>query len=45
MTVVDRLGVAGDERNREVWRGTREAQVVWAIDNARWKGRLYEALA
>src|ERR1035441_7653772 len=41
MTVVDRLGVATDERNRGVWRGVTDqvppAQVVWRIDNARWK--------
>lgn len=44
MTVVDWLGVAEDERNRAVWQGAREALVVWSIDNARWKQRLYEAL-
>lgn len=48
MTVVDRLGVATDERNRGVWRGVTDhvppAQVVWRIDNARWKQALYSAL-
>lgn len=44
MTVVDRLNVAGDERNRGVWgmvmgRG-RKARVCWEIDIARWKGAL-----
>ncbi len=47
MTIVDRLNVAGDERNREVWapelRG-RKAKVCWTIDNPRWKKALYEAL-
>ena len=47
MTVVDRLNVAGDERNRTVWehalRG-RKAKVCWAIDNKRWKEGLYAAL-
>jgi purine nucleosidase len=48
MTVVDRLNVAGDERNREVWaealaRGSK-AKVLWAIDNARWKGALLRGL-
>ena len=48
MTVVDRLNVAGDERNREVWASRvaarQKAKIIWAIDNARWKRRLYEAL-
>jgi len=47
MTVVDRLNVAGDERNRDVWsaalRGGR-ARVCWSIDNSRWKEALYSAL-
>jgi purine nucleosidase len=53
MTVVDRLGVAGDERNRATWaelvqlgsnqRGPN-AKVYWAIDAARWKQALYAAL-
>jgi inosine-uridine nucleoside N-ribohydrolase len=49
MTVVDRLGVAGDERNCEIWkpvldRGSK-ARVVWTIDIARWKKLLYSALS
>lgn len=48
MTVVDRLGVAGDEPNHPVWRsvldGVPPAQVVWSIDTARWKQTLYSAL-
>ncbi len=48
MTVVDRLHVAGNERNRAVWapvleKGVR-AKVVWTIDNARWKKALFGAL-
>jgi inosine-uridine nucleoside N-ribohydrolase len=47
MTVVDRLNVAGDERNRSVWapalRGPK-AKVCWTIDNGRWKEALYRAL-
>jgi purine nucleosidase len=48
MTVVDRLNVAGDERNREVWaeqieRG-RKGRIVWSIDNSRWKEELYKRL-
>ena len=48
MTVVDRLNVAGDERNRQVWAPRvavgRKAKIIWAIDNARWKERLYAGL-
>jgi purine nucleosidase len=49
MTVVDRLGVAADERNRATWtpllgRGPN-AKVYWAIDAARWKQALYSALS
>ena len=48
MTVVDRLNVAADERNREVWAeqiaSRRKAKIVWTIDNARWKEALYEGL-
>jgi purine nucleosidase len=47
MTVVDKLNVGDDERNRAVWdaaiRG-RKAKVCWTIDNARWKHALYKAL-
>lgn len=44
MSVVDRLNVAGDERNRAQWEGAKRARVDWAIDNARWKQALYAAL-
>jgi purine nucleosidase len=44
MTVVDRLGVAGDERNRAVWKSARKTRVCWTIDNSRWKNALYSAL-
>jgi inosine-uridine nucleoside N-ribohydrolase len=48
MTVIDRLNVAGDERNREVWAARvavgHKAKVIWSIDNARWKQTLYAAL-
>ena len=44
MTVVDRLGVAGDERNRTVWGASAQHEIVWSIDNARWKHALYAAL-
>jgi purine nucleosidase len=48
MTVVDRLNVAQDERNRDIWAaqlaGEHKAKVFWTIDNARWKQALYAAL-
>ena len=48
MTVVDRLDVATDPRNRRVWseavsRKTR-AQICWALDVPRWKALLFDAL-
>lgn len=48
MTVVDRLNVAGDPRNRQVWsealnKGTR-ATVCWKLDIPRWKALLFDAL-
>lgn len=47
MTVVDRLNVADDERNRSVWAPViagRKSRVYWTIDNARWKQALEAAL-
>jgi len=48
MTVVDRLNVAEDERNRSVWHRAIVAgwkvRVCWKIDNARWKQALHRAL-
>ena len=48
MTVVDRLNVAADERNREVWAAALvagyRAKIIWTIDNHRWKQSLYAAL-
>jgi purine nucleosidase len=48
MTVVDRLNVAEDERNRGVWAqpllARKKAKVCWAIDAKRWKDALYSAL-
>jgi purine nucleosidase len=47
MTVVDRLGVAADERNRAGWKpvlGGRKASICWTIDVPRWKEALYAAL-
>jgi len=45
MTVVDRLNVAGDERNREVWQNAPYADVCWSLDAPRWKQRLCECLS
>jgi purine nucleosidase len=48
MTVVDRLNVAHNERNREVWSAPlatgHKAKVFWTIDNPRWKQTLFTAL-
>jgi len=48
MTVVDRLGVATDDRNRAIWgelvNRAPNAKVYWAIDAPRWKQSLYVAL-
>ena len=48
MTVVDRLNVAADERNRSVWApvvlGERLCKVCWTLDNRRWKQALFAAL-
>ncbi len=48
MTVVDRLGVAGEPRNRAAWQtaeGGRKAKICWELDVAGWKRRLVEALS
>jgi purine nucleosidase len=48
MTVVDRLDVAGDERNREAWRALVDRVprtiVCWAIDIPAFKSALFAAL-
>jgi purine nucleosidase len=48
MTVVDRLNVAEDERNRDVWqpiiREKRKAKICWTVDTRRWKQALLMAL-
>lgn len=48
MTVVDRLNVAGDNRNKTVWEPVlatgRKARVYWTMDTHRWKDALYSAL-
>jgi len=48
MTVIDRLNVSEDDRNRSTWEqahhGARKAKICWEIDNARWKRALLQAL-
>jgi purine nucleosidase len=45
MSVVDRLGVAGDARNRGVWNGVETRhKVVWEMDIPGWKQALLRAL-
>jgi purine nucleosidase len=48
MTLVDRLDVAADERNRTVWadvlRRGRKTKICWTIDTKRWKNALFSAL-
>jgi purine nucleosidase len=48
MTVVDRLNVAGNDRNKSIWADVlkqgRKARVVWTIDIVKWKQTLYSAL-
>jgi purine nucleosidase len=49
MTVVDRLNVADDERNRGLWQpliaNGRNTNVIWEIDIPRWKALLYKTLS
>jgi purine nucleosidase len=45
MSVVDRLGVARDSRNKDIWREVPvKHKVIWEIDNSRWKQALRRAL-
>jgi len=48
MTVVDRLNVASNDRNKAVWapmlQNGAKAKVAWTIDNVRWKQALFTAL-
>ena len=46
MTVVDRLNVAGDDNNREVWAAeSAGADVLWTLDAAKFKAMLKSALS
>jgi purine nucleosidase len=48
MTVVDCLDIAGNDRNRAIWKqaldGGRKVRICWAIEVLRWKQALYGAL-
>jgi purine nucleosidase len=48
MTIVDRLNIAGDARNRGMWSREQAASspvsVSWSIDVPRWKKMLHDAL-
>jgi purine nucleosidase len=48
MTVVDRLNVAGDDRNRNVWSPVlnmgRKTKVCWTLNTKQWKEALFSAL-
>src|SRR5581483_11678534 len=44
MTVVDKLNVAEDDRNRGVWGGAQKAKICWTVDSKRWKEALFTAL-
>src|SRR6201996_9652482 len=47
MTVVDRLNVAGNPRNRDVWsdalKHDARATICWQLDIPRWKALLFDA--
>lgn len=45
MTVVDRLDVWHDDRNKSAWAGTHPVDVCWAIDIPRWKAMLFDLVA
>lgn len=43
-TLIDRLNVGGDERNRRVWAEAGSAEICWTLDVGRWKELLGVAL-
>jgi purine nucleosidase len=43
MSVVDRLNVAGDPRNRKTWQAARHITTIWKIDVARFKAILLQS--
>jgi purine nucleosidase len=46
-TVVDRLDVSSDDRNRGIWSSSTggRAKIIWRIDMPRWKELLFRSLA
>jgi purine nucleosidase len=48
MTIVDKLNVVADGRNKHLWaqavKAGKNVSVTWAIDSARWKQMLYDLL-
>lgn len=48
MTVIDRLNVASDARNRGIWsealEGRMRAKICWKLDVPRWKALLFDGL-
>ena len=45
MTIVDRLNVTSDPRNKHLWADAGTADVVWEIDVPAWKRLLFHSLA
>jgi purine nucleosidase len=48
MTIVDRLNVVADGRNKHIWaqavKAGKNVSVTWGVDSARWKQLLYDLL-
>jgi purine nucleosidase len=44
MTVVDRLNIFGNDRNRIIWKQSQPAKICWTLDVPRWKHALFQAL-
>jgi len=47
LTVVDRLNIRDDDRNKDTWDAIRQhppCKIIWALDIPRWKRLLYDAL-
>ena len=44
MTVVARLGVTGDDRNRKLWEDATASSVCWKLDVPGWKSSLINSL-
>jgi inosine-uridine nucleoside N-ribohydrolase len=44
MTVIDRLNIAANHRNREIWKAARPAKICWTLNAPAWKHLLYRSL-